>query len=106
VIIPTDDETNNESDDVTEEEYERINEELYGDVNVSFTNAEPADKEKDDEEMTVVGYVKVNQEGAANQVKDDAHATQKIEDRILSSSISSDYAAKYLNFDNIPPVDT
>ncbi|GKD74014.1 hypothetical protein Tco_1332296, partial [Tanacetum coccineum] len=81
--VPTDDETNNESDDVTEEEYERINEELYGDVNVSFTNAEPADKEKDDEEMTVVGYVKVNQEGAANQVKDDAHATQKIEDRIL-----------------------
>ncbi|GKF29703.1 hypothetical protein Tco_0096045, partial [Tanacetum coccineum] len=25
---------------------------------------------------------------------------------ILSSSISSDYAVKYLNFDNIPPVDT
>ncbi|GKC18874.1 hypothetical protein Tco_1021024 [Tanacetum coccineum] len=40
-----------------------------------------------------------------NQVKDDAQATQKTEVPIPSSSISSDYAAKYLNFDNIPPVD-
>ncbi|GJU88166.1 hypothetical protein Tco_1300589 [Tanacetum coccineum] len=48
----------------------------------------------------------VNQEGVGNQVKDDAQATQKTEGPILSSSISSDYAAKYLNFDNIPPVDT
>ncbi|GKC42107.1 hypothetical protein Tco_1059829 [Tanacetum coccineum] len=104
--VPTDDETNDESDDVTEEEYERINEELYGDVNVSLTDAEPADKEKDDKEMTVAGHVNVNQEGACNQVKDDAQATQKTEGPIPSSSISSDYAAKYLNFDNIPPVDT
>ncbi|GJY86035.1 hypothetical protein Tco_0500061 [Tanacetum coccineum] len=77
--VPTDDETNDESDDVTEEEYERINEGLYGDVNVSLTDVEPADKEKDDEEMTVAGHVSVNQEGAGNQVKDDAQATQKTE---------------------------
>ncbi|GKF58500.1 hypothetical protein Tco_0172037, partial [Tanacetum coccineum] len=68
---------NDESHDVTEEEYERINEELYGDVN-----------------------------DAGNQVKDDAQATQKTEGPIPSSSISSDYAAKFLNFDNIPPTDT
>ncbi|GKB88451.1 hypothetical protein Tco_0960723, partial [Tanacetum coccineum] len=103
--VPTKDETNDESDYVTEEEYERINEELYGDVNVSLTDAEPADKEKDDEEMTVDVHVNINQEGAGNQVKDDAQATHKTEGPILSSSISSDYDAKYLNFDNIPPVD-
>ncbi|GJQ96441.1 hypothetical protein Tco_0007580 [Tanacetum coccineum] len=49
------------------EEYERINEELYGDVNVRLTDDEPADAEKDDEEMTVAGHVNVNQEGAGNQ---------------------------------------
>ncbi|GKD67500.1 hypothetical protein Tco_1309608 [Tanacetum coccineum] len=101
--VPTNEEIKDETDDVTEEEYERINEELYGDVNVSLTDVEPAKKEKDDEEMTVAFHVNVNQEGAGNQVKDDAQATQKTEGPIPSSSISSDYAAKYLNFDNIPP---
>ncbi|GKD17594.1 hypothetical protein Tco_1206752 [Tanacetum coccineum] len=64
--VPTDDERNDESNDVTEEEYERINEELYGDVNVSLTDVEPADKEKDDKEMTVAGHVNVNQEGSVD----------------------------------------
>nr|GEX77379.1 hypothetical protein [Tanacetum cinerariifolium] len=84
---------------------ERINEELYGDVDVSLTDAEPTEKEKDDDEMTIVGHMNVNQEGIGNQVKDDAQATQKTEGPIPSSSISSEYAAKYLNFDNIPLVD-
>ncbi|GJS90664.1 hypothetical protein Tco_0773300 [Tanacetum coccineum] len=104
--VPTDDETKDKSDDVIEEEYERINEELYGDVNISLKDVKPADKEKYDEEMTVASHVNVNQEGVGNQVKDDAQATRKTEGPIPSSSISSDYAAKYLNFDNIPPVDT
>ncbi|GJY39012.1 hypothetical protein Tco_0425376 [Tanacetum coccineum] len=104
--VPTDDETNDESNDVTEEEYERINEDLYGDVNVSLTDVEPAKKEKDDEEMTVTSHINVNQEGAGNQVKDDAQATQKTDALIPSSSILSDYAAKFLNFDNIPSTDT
>ncbi|GKE06662.1 hypothetical protein Tco_1398680, partial [Tanacetum coccineum] len=104
--VPTDNETNDESNDVTGEEYERINEELYGDVNGSLADDEPANKEKDDEEMTVAGHVNVNQEGAGNQVKDDVQATHKTEVPLPSSSISSDYAAKFLNFDNIPPADT
>nr|GEV79576.1 hypothetical protein [Tanacetum cinerariifolium] len=104
--VPTEDEKNDELDEVTEEEYERINEELYGDLNVSLTDVELADKEKDTEEMTVAGYVNINQEGVGNQVKDDAQATQKTEGPILSSFISSDYAAKYLNFDSISPVNT
>ncbi|GKD40144.1 hypothetical protein Tco_1260351 [Tanacetum coccineum] len=99
--VPTDDESN----DVTKEEYERINEEQYGDVNVSLTDAESAEK-KDDAEMTVAGPVNVNQEGAGNQVKDDAQATQKTDAPIPSSSILSDYTSKFLNFDNIASTNT
>ncbi|GKB62523.1 hypothetical protein Tco_0918709 [Tanacetum coccineum] len=84
---------------------------LYGDVNVSLTDAEPNDKDKGDKEMTNddtkdVEHENVIQESAGNQFKYDAQATQNIEGLISSSSISSNYAAKYLNFDNIPPVDT
>ncbi|GJY07105.1 hypothetical protein Tco_0374159 [Tanacetum coccineum] len=68
--VPTDDETNDESNDVTEEEYERINEELYGNVNISLTDVEPADKEKDDEEMTIDGHVNINQVGAVISMMD------------------------------------
>ncbi|GJX54820.1 hypothetical protein Tco_0283189 [Tanacetum coccineum] len=100
----SDDEEETQDDEF--EEYEMINEELYGDVNISLIDAEPADKEKDDEEMIMAGHVNVNQEGAGNQVKDVAQATQKTEGPIPSSSISSDYASKYLNFDNIHPLDT
>nr|GEV46748.1 hypothetical protein [Tanacetum cinerariifolium] len=102
-----DDEDVQDSDDEPQhEECERINEELYGDVNVNLTDDEPADKEKDDDEMTVVGHMNVNQEGAGNQVKDDDQETQNTEGPLPSSSISFDYAAKFLNFDNIPPVNT
>ncbi|GJS94645.1 integrase, catalytic region, zinc finger, CCHC-type containing protein [Tanacetum coccineum] len=61
-----------------------------------MTNTETVDAEPEN----------VNQEGAGNLVKDEAQAKQKTEVPIPSSSISSDYAAKYLNFDNIPPGDT
>ncbi|GKF17476.1 hypothetical protein Tco_0062394, partial [Tanacetum coccineum] len=75
--VPTNNETNDESKEFDKEEYE----ELYGDVNISLKDTEPVDKEKGDVEITVAGP-------------------------IPNSSISSDYAAKYLNFDNISPVDT
>ncbi|GKC82426.1 hypothetical protein Tco_1138143, partial [Tanacetum coccineum] len=49
----------------------------------------------------------------SDQVKDDAQATvttapatQKTAVPLPSSSISFDYAAKFLNFDNIPSADT
>ncbi|GJW61005.1 hypothetical protein Tco_0110340 [Tanacetum coccineum] len=109
--VPTDDETNDETNDVDEEEYDRIDRELYGDVNVRLTNAEPEDEDKGDKEMfnaeTVdAEHKNVIQESAGNQVKDDAQATQKTKVPLHSSSISSDYAVKYLKFDNIPPIDT
>ncbi|GKB49491.1 hypothetical protein Tco_0900244 [Tanacetum coccineum] len=109
--VPTDDEMNDESNDLDEEEYERINEELYGDVNVRLTDSKPDDEEQGTKEMIDAGHVdaeheNIHQEGAGNQVKDDAQATQKTEVPIPSSSVSSDYAAKYLNFDNIPSAET
>ncbi|GKE06615.1 hypothetical protein Tco_1398633 [Tanacetum coccineum] len=109
--VVTEDEMNDESNDLDEEEYERINEELYGDVNIRLTDAEPDDEEQGTKEMIDVGHVdveheNVNQEGAGNQVMYDAQATQKTEVPIPSSSVSSDYAAKYLNFDNIPSAET
>nr|GEV08181.1 hypothetical protein [Tanacetum cinerariifolium] len=82
-----------------------------GDDEDVLENAEPTDKEKGDEKMTNTEIVdtdleNVNQEGAGNQVNDDAQATQKTEVPLPSSPVSSDYAVKYLNFDNIPLVDT
>ncbi|GKE22210.1 hypothetical protein Tco_1433722 [Tanacetum coccineum] len=100
--VPTDDEN------VDDEEYERINKEMYDDVNEG----------KGDEEMTNAKKVNadnknVNQEVTGDQVNDDAHATvttslatYNTEVPPQMSSISSDYATKFLNIDNIPSADT
>ncbi|GJU39136.1 hypothetical protein Tco_1192093 [Tanacetum coccineum] len=112
--VPTDDET----DDVDDEEYDHINKEMYDDVNVELKDAEAADEEKGDEEMTHdenvnAEHEEVSQEVVGDQVKDDAQetvtaalATQKTEVPLQSSSIASDYATKFLNFDNIPSSET
>nr|GEW55715.1 hypothetical protein [Tanacetum cinerariifolium] len=101
-----------------DEENECINKEMYDDVNVELKDAEPANKGKGDEEMTDADKVdyeneNVNQEVAGDQVNDDAQATvtamlatQKTEVPLQRSFISSDYATKILNFDNIPPAET
>ncbi|GJT23112.1 retrovirus-related pol polyprotein from transposon TNT 1-94 [Tanacetum coccineum] len=110
--VPTDDEY------VDDEELERINKEIYDDVNMYLKDEEPANEEEDDEEITHAENVnaeheEVSQEVAGDQVKDDAQATvivalatQKTEVPLQSSSISSDYATKFLNFDNIPSGET
>ncbi|GKB77624.1 hypothetical protein Tco_0944519, partial [Tanacetum coccineum] len=84
--VPTNDEN------VDDEEYDRINKELYDDVNVGLKDAEPADEGKGNEEMTDAEKATVTA----------ALATQKTKVPLQSSSISSDYATKFLNFDNIP----
>ncbi|GKB01226.1 hypothetical protein Tco_0829270 [Tanacetum coccineum] len=90
--VPTDDETNDESNDVDEEEYDRIDKELYGDVNIKLKDSEHKGEGKDDEKMTDVDHVYV--------------VVENVDQEGVGSSISSDYAAKFLNFDNIPPADT
>ncbi|GJV73391.1 hypothetical protein Tco_1493386 [Tanacetum coccineum] len=106
--IPTNDEN------IDDEEYNRINKEMYSDVNVELKETELEGKGKDDKEMTDVGHVydeqeKVIQEVAGDQVKDvdqetvtAAPATQKTKVPLPSYTISSDYATKFHNFDNIP----
>ncbi|GJT28247.1 hypothetical protein Tco_0908522 [Tanacetum coccineum] len=106
-----DDNDDDSNDDVNDDDSDDDANNVESDVNISLKDVEHANKEKGDVEMTNtetgdVELENVNQEGAGNQVKDDAQETQKTEDLIPSSSISSDYAAKYLNFDNIPLVDT
>ncbi|GKD40775.1 hypothetical protein Tco_1260982, partial [Tanacetum coccineum] len=79
-----------------DEEYERINKEMYDDVNVELKDAEPSNEEKGDEEMT----------HAENTTVTAAPATQNTKVPLQSSSILSDYATKFINFDNIPSSDT
>ncbi|GKB74045.1 hypothetical protein Tco_0935457 [Tanacetum coccineum] len=110
--VPTDDEN------IDDEEYDRINKEMYSDMNVELKEIENADEEKGDEETSDAKKVdaeneNINQEVSGDQVNDHALetvivglATQKTEVPLQSSSISSDYATKFLNFDNIPSTDT
>ncbi|GJS29255.1 hypothetical protein Tco_0489875 [Tanacetum coccineum] len=110
--VPTDDEN------VDDKEYGCINKEMYDDVNVELKDAETADEGKGDEGMIDVEKVdaeneNVNQEVIGDQVNDDAQATataalatQKTEVPLQSSSISSDYATKFLKFDNILSTNT
>nr|GEU31130.1 hypothetical protein [Tanacetum cinerariifolium] len=90
-------------------------EEDDNDVNVELKDSEFEDEGKENKEMTNIGYVEaeheeVSHEVAGDQVKDDAQTTVlaalATEVPLQSSFISSDYASKYLNFSNIPPVDT
>ncbi|GJV18583.1 hypothetical protein Tco_1367603 [Tanacetum coccineum] len=102
-----DDERNDsENQETNDDEEETEDEFVHTPQNYVPNYDETNDESKDDEEMTIAGHMNVNQEGAGNQVKDDAQATHKTEGPIPSSSISYDYAAKYLNIDSIPPTDT
>ncbi|GJX45150.1 hypothetical protein Tco_0261826 [Tanacetum coccineum] len=87
-----------------EEEYD----ELYKDVDVKSLDAEREKERKGDTEM-IDADKNVSQERSYEQVIDDAHVTltttQKTEGSMQSSFISSDFACKFLNLDNVPPAD-
>nr|GEW34807.1 zinc knuckle CX2CX4HX4C [Tanacetum cinerariifolium] len=75
--VPTDEETNGEN----KEFYDEVYDELYKDVNVRSKVIEHEEVGKGDTEMT-----------------------DKTKGSKQSSSISSDFASKFLNLDNVPPV--
>ncbi|GJU03249.1 hypothetical protein Tco_1113587 [Tanacetum coccineum] len=86
---------------------------MYDDVNVELKDAETDDEGKGDEEMTDAENKNVNQEVAGDQINNVAQATvttalatQKTKVLLQSFCISSDYATKFLNFDNIPSAET
>ncbi|GJY49449.1 hypothetical protein Tco_0439405 [Tanacetum coccineum] len=87
-----------------DEEYD----ELYKDVNVRSKVAEHKEVGKGDAEMTDTTHESASQEKSYEQVIEDAHVTltssQKTEGSKQSSSVSSDFASKFLNLDNVPPV--
>ncbi|GJQ96097.1 hypothetical protein Tco_0007236 [Tanacetum coccineum] len=80
--VPTGEETNDDIIDFNEEEYD----ELYKDVDVKSLDAEREKEGQDDVHVTLT-------------------TTQKTEGSMQSSSVSSDFASKFLNLDNVPPAD-
>ncbi|GJS05551.1 retrovirus-related pol polyprotein from transposon TNT 1-94 [Tanacetum coccineum] len=79
------------------------------DVDVKLLRAEHEKGRKGDAEM-IDADQNVSQETSYEQVVEDVHVTltssQKTESSKQSSSVSSNFASKFLNFDNVPPVDT
>ncbi|GKG13626.1 hypothetical protein Tco_0350586, partial [Tanacetum coccineum] len=79
---------------------------LYKDVDVRSLGAEQEQQRKFDEEMTDADQ-NVSQEKSYEQVVEDAHVTltssQKTNSSKQSSSVSSDFASKFLILENVPP---
>ncbi|GKC16810.1 hypothetical protein Tco_1013592, partial [Tanacetum coccineum] len=87
----------NDEEKLDEEEDDEVTKELYKDVNVNLGN--------EDAKMT-------NAESGFEQEEEDAHVTltavhdaQKTEGLMQSSSVSSDFIEKLLNFENVSPAD-
>ncbi|GKE32585.1 hypothetical protein Tco_1451907, partial [Tanacetum coccineum] len=93
------------SDDDNDNVYEEEDDDLYKDVNVRSLGAEHEKERKGDAEMTDADK-NVFQEKSYEQVVEDAHVTltssQQTESLKQSSSVSSDFASKFLILENIP----
>ncbi|GJY69924.1 putative reverse transcriptase domain-containing protein [Tanacetum coccineum] len=108
------DEFTDKEDDVNnanEENEEELDdgEELYKDVNV---NLRKEDVEMTDADQSGANQHNVSQESGFEQEEEDAHVTltavhdtQKTEGPMQSSSVSSDFTEKLLNFKNVSPAD-
>ncbi|GJZ93543.1 ribonuclease H-like domain-containing protein, partial [Tanacetum coccineum] len=112
-----DDSNDDDSDDVNDDDYvdsdanddNDIQEDYKEEYVHTSENYEFTDDEEDYEELYKDANEDVSQENSYEQVVDDAHvtltATQKTEGSLQNSSISSDFASKFLNLDNISPAD-
>ncbi|GKA46155.1 hypothetical protein Tco_0738951 [Tanacetum coccineum] len=98
--------TDDENEHVDEEEYDRIDKELYKDVNVELKDVKYEEEGKGDAKMTDAGQDNVTQEKTYDQDKDEHLQLGKTEVPLQSSSVSSDFATKFLNLDNVSPTDT
>nr|GEV39658.1 hypothetical protein [Tanacetum cinerariifolium] len=87
-----------------DEEYD----ELYKDVNVRSKVTEHEEVGKRDAEMTDTTHESALKEKSYEQVIEDTYvaltSSQKTEGSKQSFSVSSDFASKFLNLDNVPPV--
>ncbi|GKC37426.1 hypothetical protein Tco_1049810 [Tanacetum coccineum] len=96
-------ESDDDNENMDEEEYD----DLYKDVDVKSLRAEHEKEGKGDAEMNDVDQ-DVSQEKSYEQVVKDAHviltSLQKTKGSKQSSPVSSDFASKFLNLDNVSPV--
>ncbi|GJT41322.1 retrovirus-related pol polyprotein from transposon TNT 1-94 [Tanacetum coccineum] len=106
-INDDDDDYDNNDDDSKNEDDDEEDDDLYKDVDVGSLGAEHEKERKGDEEMTDADQ-NIYEEKSYEQVVEDAHVTltslQKTKSSKQSSSISSDFASKFLILDNVPPV--
>ncbi|GKA09974.1 hypothetical protein Tco_0689407 [Tanacetum coccineum] len=91
-----------------DDEEEETQEDEY-DVNITPKDTEPKKEGKGDAGITNDGLKDISQEKTYKQVIDDEHvtltSTQKSDGSKQSSSVSSDFASKFLNLDKVPPAD-
>nr|GEU37283.1 reverse transcriptase domain-containing protein [Tanacetum cinerariifolium] len=96
-----------ESDDDNENVFEDEDDDLYKDVDVKSLGAEQGQERKGNEEM-IDADQNVSQEKSYEQVIEDAHVTltssQKTDSSKQSSSVSFDFASKFLILENVPTV--
>ncbi|GKC98409.1 hypothetical protein Tco_1168684 [Tanacetum coccineum] len=102
--VPTDEEKDDGNKEFDDEEYG----DLYKDVNVRSKVTKHEEVGKGDVEMTDATRESGSQEKSYEQVIEDAHVTlttsQNTEGSKQSSSVSSDFASKFLILDHVPPV--
>nr|GEX39918.1 hypothetical protein [Tanacetum cinerariifolium] len=110
-----DEDDENDSDDINNEEMmdddedDEVTKELYEDVNVNLGNE---DTEMADADRGASKQQNVSLKSGFEQVEEDAHVTitsvldtQKANEHIQSSSVSSDFTRKLLNLENPSPAD-
>ncbi|GKF52746.1 hypothetical protein Tco_0159656, partial [Tanacetum coccineum] len=105
-----DEEKIDDEEKMDEEEDDEITKELYKDVNVNLGN-EDIDMTNADQGGS--GQQNVSQESGFEQVEEDAHVTltpvldtQKTDEHVQSSFVSSDFTSKLLNLENPSLADT
>nr|GEV59060.1 hypothetical protein [Tanacetum cinerariifolium] len=101
---PTTEYYEEEEEKVDDEEDDEVTKELYKDVNVNLGNK---DADMTDADQGGIGQQNVSQEFGFEQVEEDAHVkltpvldTQKTNESIQSSSVSSEFTSKLLNLEN------
>ncbi|GJY98785.1 hypothetical protein Tco_0516215, partial [Tanacetum coccineum] len=110
-----DEETDKEEEKIDDEETmdddkdDEVTKELYEDVNVNLRNE---DIEMVDADQGASEQRNVSQESRFEQVEEDAHVTitpvldtQKADEPVQSSFVSSDFTSKLLNLENLSPAD-
>ncbi|GJX68803.1 hypothetical protein Tco_0304530 [Tanacetum coccineum] len=98
-----------DDEETMDEEDDEVTKELYDDVNVNLGNE---DTDMTNADQGASEQQNVSQESGFEQVEEDAHVTltsvldtQKVDEPVQSSFVSSDFTSKLLNLENPSPAD-